>query len=201
MALDDTELPEPYRLSFLIGEICRRNVWVENELRRLAYAFDESPVNSPKWESDYGRMLPQLVTTASQSAVPEPFRRLVAQVANLSITENRNRNRFAHDLWIEIPRQVSPIVGLSPRRGREEVDVEDFRRCAAELARLVARARGLWIIAPSWIGPAADWQNADDLRSWTRVSMGHIADNASAMRGTPGACPEPPGGYVSIGPQ
>lgn len=51
------------------------------------------------------------------------------------------------------------------------------------------RLRGVWIIAPHWLGSGDDgdhrWDDRYDLLSWKRVVMGHIADDRHRVVGTP----------------
>jgi hypothetical protein len=76
--------------------------------------------------------------------------------------------------------------------------MEEIEKCADDLRRAMYRMRGVWIIAPHWVGgPIEDDLDVDDMRSWTRVAMGHIADLPGVIQGTPGSAPEPPDGWRS----
>ena len=195
------DVPEEARLSYLIGEIVRWDVWNENEMRMVCATFDRAGVTAGRWEDDYGRMIPQLLVTIDAVGMPEPFRVLASKVVNAAQRAHQRRNKYAHDILmqdvIRPDKVLSLIKRLSPRPFAE------FESTANELRRLTYQLRALSVIAQSWIGPGLDpnhdWQDADLLRSWTRVAMGHIADVPNEIRGTPGKSPEPPGGYQSFG--
>lgn len=77
--------------------------------------------------------------------------------------------------------------------------IAELAECAQALQRATYRLRGAWIIAPYWLGGERDsWATARDLRSWTRVAMGEIADVPGQILGTEGEAPEPPGGWERL---
>jgi hypothetical protein len=89
---------------------------------------------------------------------------------------------------------VHSAIGKSPPRPM--VELVD---CANGLRACGHRLRGLYIIAPYWLGSEGDgWDDAAGLRSWTRVAMGHLADMPGLIIGTEGPAPEPPGGWDEI---
>jgi hypothetical protein len=195
------KVPEEARLSYLIGEIVSWDVWAENEMRTVCGSFDRAGLTSEPWEVEYGRMIPQLLNAIDASGIPEPFRKLAASVINAAQRAHKRRSRYAHDILIQgrtKPERVLSMIKRDPPR-----PLSEFESTADQLRRLTWRLRALHVIAQSWIGPAldprTDWQDADNLRSWTRVAMDHIADLPFEIRGTPGRCPEPPGGYQSFG--
>ncbi len=196
-----SEIPEQARLSYLIGEIVMWDVWAENETRVLCAALDRAGVTAGGWQGDYGRMIPQLLTAIDEQDIPEPFRELASSVINAALRAHQKRSKYAHDILIPDhaePEKVRSLIKRDPPR-----PLSEFEKTANELRRLTWRLRGLHVIAQSWIGPGlnarTDWQSADDLRSWTRVVMDHIADLPFEIRGTRGKCPEPIGGYQSFG--
>jgi len=74
--------------------------------------------------------------------------------------------------------------------------MKDLEKCADDLKVATWRLRAVWVIAPHWLGgPTDEWETVESLTSWTRVAMGHIADDPHQVRGTPGKSPEPPGGF------
>lgn len=199
------DLPKEFELSFYLGEIVRNDVYAEHEMRVLWNFLDAAGLRQGLSagdykrgrERDFGRLIPQVRKLLSQSAVPPEFRRIALDVIETTHVSHTYRAKLVHDLLVQSPwdgNTVRSAFGTNPPRS-----VDELRQCAAELKRSSWRLRGVWIIAPHWVGGPLDVPVDDEgsLRSWTRVAMGHIEDNPHTVIGTQGDCPEPPSGFRS----
>lgn len=200
------DLPLKYTLSYVIGEVVRNDVFAETEMRLLWREL--SAVLSPgdEMQREMGRLIKQVRSLLNRGEVPAAFRDIGRAVLDEAAAAHRLRNVFIHDQWLHLP-AFRPGSIRSLRRTNEnradgrfgDVALADFERCADELKRSAWRLRGLWITAPYWLGQEPDWTSTDDeLDSWTRVAMGHIADDPEMTRGTPGPAPQPLGGWGGL---
>lgn len=192
VAIED--VPASLRLSFYLGEIVRNDNHAETELAALYRSFDEAGLTSEPRQRDFGRLIPQARRLLVHEQVPEDFRSLVASVLDFTANAHRRRREIVHDLLAHDV--VNPALVRSLRGGQAVVSMTALKGCADDLLVATWRIRGLSVTAPYWIGGRTqDGPDASDLRSWTRVAMGHIADHPHVTIGTEGECPEPPGGW------
>ena len=190
-----TDLPEKYRLSFLVGEIVRNDVFAETEMRTFFYKLNDAGLINELHQQNLGRLVSQVRKALNKNDVPVEFRKLALEVVEGLAVQHRLRSSLAHDQWMHLPK-VRPDKVRSMRRPGTIQPISELEACATELIRLAWRIRGLWIIAPYWLnGDLSDHTSPEDLHSWTRVAMGHIADDPSMTRGTDGEAPHPPGGF------
>jgi hypothetical protein len=184
------DVPDRYALSFLIGEVVRNDVGAESEMRMLWWRLRQAGLVDEKMERDLGRLVKQVRCGLRDPAVPAEFGRIALDVLERTWTAHRLRNELVHDHWVNLPwdaTQIRSMRSASPRQ------LSDLRACAADLLTLTWRLRGVAVIAPAWLGtedhdddePLSD----DDAHSWTRVAMGHIADDPGRVAGTPGPAP------------
>ncbi|MEI5582306.1 MULTISPECIES: hypothetical protein [unclassified Agromyces] len=68
----DVELPEKYRLSFLVGEIVRNDVSTENETRMLWRRLQAVGLLDPD-KFSYGRLFGKLRKALPHPRCPAPF--------------------------------------------------------------------------------------------------------------------------------
>jgi hypothetical protein len=197
--IDYSKVPGEFRLSFVVGEIVRNDVYAENETKVLYKKLCESDVAEERAERDFGRLLPQVLKALELPQVPKPFRQIAAQVINKTQRAHSVRRDTVHDILTQMPFESERIgsgFGKSPR------SLLTLEKCADDLREAIWRIRALWLITPQWLGgPLAGWETVDSLQSWTRVAMGHIVNVPNEIRGTPGKCPEPQGGFrVTVSP-
>jgi hypothetical protein len=191
------EVPEEFRLSFLVGEIVRNDVYAEHEMRLLWGTLHSAGLSGEGEEPhrDFARVIRQVGAQLARPEVPADFRKLAKKVVDATGIVHKYRAGLVHDLLVEGPWMRGKVMAAfsdAPPRGLDEL-----QKCADDLKVLTWRLRGLWIIASSWVGgPVMSYATADGFRSWTRVAMGHIKDDSSTIVGTKGPCPEPPGGYL-----
>jgi len=189
------DLPEKYRLSFLVGEIVRNDVFAETEMRTFFYELSRVGLTTEPHQQNLGRLVGQVRKALNRDAVPIEFRDLALEVVESLAGQHRLRSSLAHDQWMHL-QKVRPEEVRSMRRTGTIRPIRELEECAAELIRLAWRIRGLWIIAPYWLnGDLSDHTSPEDLHSWTRVAMGHIADDSTTTQGTVGEAPHPPGGF------
>lgn len=192
--LDD--LDPKYRLSYLIGEAVRNDVWAESEMRSVWRALYEARLPVGPVQRDFGRLIPQLRKTMHLPSVPADFRDLALEVIEATHAAHQKRNAVTHDLLIQD--HFDSNLVRSMRTSAPPRPLVELQAISEELMTLAWRLRGVWVIAPSWFGGISedDGQTRESLLSWTRVAMGHIRDDVpNAILGTPGDAPEPPGGY------
>lgn len=190
----DAELPEKYRLSFLVGEIVRNDVSTENETRMLWRRLQAVGLLDPD-KFSYGRLFGKLRKALASPQVPGAFRSIALDVLSTADAGHKTRNAFAHTIFMHHPKFGDDLVRPA-RHGVESWQLSKIEDAARDSLRTSWRMRGVWIIAPYWIGgPTDGYETAELLRSWTRVAMGHIADVPGVIEGTPGPAPEPAESY------
>lgn len=189
------ELPERFRLSFLLGEVVRNDVYAEHEMRLVWNVLEDAGLGDGlERQRDFGRLIRQVRKMIVRSEVPDTFRTIASDVIEATHQAHLYRRDLVHDLLTECPQPRG--VALSVFRNHSPRPLEEIDRCGDDLKRASWRLRGLWIIAPSWVGGSLDeYRTVADLQSWTRVAMGNIRDDPGVIVGTAGPSPEPPGGY------
>jgi hypothetical protein len=192
------EVPEPLRLSYLVGEITISDSYTEHEARVLwGVLRGMGLVSGKRWPREFGRLLPLLEDAFAQPEVPDEFRDLVLPLITTTRRWHTYRADLVHDLlatgWGEAGHVQSALSKNPPR------PMTELAECGEALRSCGYRLRGVWIVAPWWLGGKLDsWETPDQLRSWTRVIMGHLADLPNAIIGTEGPSPEPPGGWDAL---
>lgn len=195
---DWSSVPDQYRLSFVVGEIVRNDVYAENETKKLFNVLRENGLPSGEWEQtdpprDFGKVIPLVRAMLALPQVPEPFAKIATKVIELTSRAHAVRRATVHDILIQMPQEPDNIRSGFGRKAR---GMSDLEACADELKEATWRLRAVWIIAPHWLGgPADEWESFESLTSWTRVAMGHIADDPQQVRGTPGNAPTPSDGF------
>jgi len=196
---DWSTIPDEYRLSFVVGEIVRNDVYAENEtkvlfgiLRANGLPCDE---DMPR---DFGYVIPLVRAMLRLPQVPAPFAKIGTQVIELTSRAHAVRRDTVHDILVQMPFEPDRIgSGL----GKKSRQMSDLEKCADDLKEATWRLRAVYVIAPQWLGgPPAEWETVERLALWTRVAMGHIADYPHEIRGTPGRSPEPLGGFRVVDP-
>ncbi|MDR5699857.1 hypothetical protein [Agromyces aerolatus] len=184
-------LPPEYELSFLVGEVARDDVFVESEARVLWRVLHEAELVG-EMQRDFGRLIPQVRRALHAPSVPEAFRTIAVNVLDATLSAHRERNALVHDQWVSLVWAPGELRSARTSRSRQ---LSDLRECAAALKVLTWRMRGVHVIAPRWLGLVEedDVVSAADIRSWTRVAMGHIANDPHRVVGTAGPAPMPPG--------
>lgn len=185
------DVPDRYALSFLISEVVRHDIGAESEMRMVWHWLRQAGLVDEPMERDLGRLIKQVRRGLRDPAVPEEFGRIALQVLERTWTAHRLRNELVHDQWVNVPWNATQIRSMRSATPRQ---LADLRICAADLLTLSWRLRGAAVIAPAWLGtedkddePLSD----ADAHSWTRVAMGHIADEPGRIVGTPGPAPLP----------
>ncbi|MFF1573924.1 hypothetical protein ACFVWR_14350 [Leifsonia sp. NPDC058292] len=192
--LDD--LDHAYRLSYLIGEIVRNDVWAESEMRSVWRALHDAHLPVGEMQRNFGYLVKQVRTALRLPSIPHDFQVLALEVIEATHAVHQMRNTVAHDLLIQD--HFDSNLVRSMRTSAPPRPFAELQAISADLMTMAWRLRGIWVIAPSWIGGASedDGNTRESLLSWTRVAMGHIRDDVpNAILGTPGDAPEPPGGY------
>lgn len=199
-AMGMDELPEQYRLSWLLGELVRNDTSAEHEARVLWNTLRAAGLGSGEiCPRDFGRLLPELRRMVSVESVPNEFSNIATSVIDEVRPAHKLRAVLVHDLLHHGDWTRGRVLSAFNRHPPQTL--ESIEQCAALLSRAIARFRGLWITAPQWVGgEIEDFTETTDMQSWTRVAMGHIADIPGIMQGTPGDTPEPPGGWKSSNP-
>ncbi len=192
------EIPSHLRLSYFVGEIVIRDSYAEHEARMLWNVLRKHEIVSTEYPRAFGGLLTQTRRALRHDRLSEEIRRVAFGVIESAAKWHRYRSDLVHDLlttgWRQEGDDVHSVLNRNPPRPLRELE-----RCADELRLVSYRFRGLWVVMPFWLGaPAEGWESAEDFRSWTRVAMGHIADDPLVMRGTPGPSPEPQGGWDAI---
>lgn len=188
------QVPARHELSFFIGEIVRNDVVLETEMRALWRQLRAVGLAEDEMQRNLGRTISQVRKMVREQAVPLAFRDLALEVVDLAADAHRERSVLAHDQWMQLPYRPDEVSSM--RRPNSRRPLEELGQCAADLLRIAWRTRALWIIAPYWVGgDLSDHTSPDDLHSWTRVAMGHIADDERMVFGTLGEAPHPPGGF------
>lgn len=194
LGMVDAELPEKYRLSFLVGEIVRNDVSTENETRMLWRRLQAVGLLDPD-KFSYGRLFGKLRKALASPQVPGAFRSIALDVLSTADAEHKTRNALAHTIFMHHPKFGDDLVRPA-RHGVGSWQLSKIEDAARDSLRTSWHMRGVWIIAPYWIGgPTDGYESAESLQSWTRVAMGHIADVPGVIEGTPGPAPEPTEGY------
>lgn len=189
------DLDPKYRLSYLVGEIVRNDVGVESEMRMVWRKLHDAGLPIGDLQRDFGRLLPQVRKTLEHPEVPVDFKAIASDVLEAASKAHQLRNAFAHDQLLQDYFDEDLVRSMRARTPPRPMT--DLQNLADDLLKLTWRTRGVWIIAPPWVGgPLDDFSDRDGLISWTRVAMGHIRDDIpNAIVGTDGESPEPPGGY------
>jgi|GEM_PF-1780855 len=191
------DVPEGQRLNYFTGDIVISDSFAEHEARVLWNTLYDVKLVSGKRPEMFGALLPRLQEAFERPEVPEDIRGIALGLIETTQRWHRYRRDMVHDLLVMgwgRDDDVHSAIGKHPPRPMLEI-VE----CASALRTCGFRLRGLYIVAPYWLGGKPDgWDNADALRSWTRVAMGHLADVPGSILGTPGDAPEPPGGWDAI---
>lgn len=192
--MSDEEVPPQHRLSFLIGEVARSDVSAETEMRGLWWHLRDAGLGTDeeKMAREFGRLIKQVGALLRSEMVPSGFADIAGEVVEAARAAHAKRNELVHDQWVHLPWTEDRIRS---QRRPESKQFSDLRQCADDLREVMWRTRGAWIIAPLWFGrpEVADMQPSE-VRSWTRVAMGHIDWNSpSQMTGTDGPAPMPPG--------
>lgn len=192
------DVPNELRMSYFVGEIVIRDSYAEHEARVLWNVLRAHQVVDSDYPREFGRLLKHMRRALLNEAVPEDIRQIALGVVEQATRWHRYRSALVHDLlstgWRQDDGDVHSRLNKNPPR-----PLRDLEQCADGLRLATYRFRGLWIVMPFWLGAEGDgWESADDLRSWTRVAMGHIADELHVMKGTPGSAPEPRGGWDEI---
>lgn len=195
--LSPDEVPEELRLNYYVGAIVISDSVAEHEARVLWGKLSSVGRVTGNYPQMFGRLLPELERTFEQPDLPSELREMALDVLATTRHWHRYRRDLVHDLltvgWGRND-DVYSALGKHPPRPMLEL-----AECAAGLRNAGYRLRGLWIIAPLWLGgEVKGWETAADLRSWTRVAMGHIADVPNVVMGTEGPSPEPPGGWGAV---
>lgn len=191
------DVPKEQRLNYYMGEIVISDSFAEHEARVVWRELERAHLVSNKQPAMFGRLLPRLRDAYELPQVPKDLREIASELLDTTWKWHRYRRDMVHDLlvmgWGRTDDVHSAFRKHPPRPMREIVD------CAIGLRECSYRLRGLWIISPHWLGTAEEvWEEADDLRSWTRVAMGHLADVPGVITGTKGPAPEPPTGWDGI---
>lgn len=191
------DVPKEQRLNYYTGEIVISDSFAEHEARVVWRELERAHLVSGKQPHMFGRLLPRLRDAFAMPQVPNDLREIALELLDTTRKWDQYRRDLVHDLlvmgWGRTDDVHSAFRKHSPRPMREIVD------CASGLRECSYRLRGLWIISPHWLGTAQEvWEEADDLRSWTRVAMGHLADVPGVIMGTKGPAPEPPPGWDGI---
>ena len=191
------EVPEEFRLNYYMGEIVISDSFAEHEARVFWNVLHGVGLMVGRRPDMFGRLLPALEAAVGGPTVPAEFRDIATPLLESARVWHKYRRDLVHDLLVKgwgRGDEVRSALGKHPPRPMQEIV-----QCAEELRRASFRLRGLWIIAPYWLnGPRDSWADAESLRSWTRVAMGHIADVPNAIIGTEGPAPEPPGGWEAV---
>lgn len=188
------DVPERYRLSYLVGEIVRNDSYAEHEARVLWHRLRAVGLGAERPLREFGRLLSELRRMMRDDRVPGDFSVIGQGAVDELAAAHRLRASLVHDVLMQVPwrdGQVISAIRRAPNR-----PIQDLADCAETLRRGMYRMRGLWIIAPQWVGGVLEEPlDVPDLVSWTRVAMGHIADTLGIIEGTPGDSPIPPGGW------
>lgn len=195
VAIED--VPAPLRLSFYLGEVVRNDNHAESELGALYRSFQEAGLAAEPMQRDFGRLIPQMRKLLGNERVPKPFAGVAIGALDFAGNAHRRRRELVHDLLTQDVLNANQVRSMRGRRPPRPMS--ELKNCADDLLTATWRIRGLWITAPYWIGgQVEEGHDASDLRSWTRVAMGHIADHPYATIGTEGEAPEPPGGWRTL---
>lgn len=191
------DVPKEQRLNYYTGEIVISDSFAEHEARVVWRELERAHLVSGKQPDMFGRLLPRLRDAFELPQVPNDLREIALELLDTTRKWHQYRRDMVHDLlvmgWGREDDVHSAFRKHPPRPMREIVD------CAMGLRECSYRLRGLWIISPHWLGTAEEvWEDADDLKSWTRVAMGHLADVPGVITGTKGPAPEPHPGWDGI---
>jgi cell division protein FtsL len=86
------DMPEMYRLSFLVGEIVRNDTYAEHETRVLWNRLRDAGLGEENRQRDFGRLLPQVRSMLAEDRVPTKFRRLATQVVDDTLHAHQYRS-------------------------------------------------------------------------------------------------------------
>jgi len=191
------EVPKEFQLNYYVGDIVISDSFAEHAARVFWHTLGQVGLVSGGQPEMFGRLLPKLVMAVDAPALPAEFREIAVPLLELAQKWHRYRRDLVHDLlvtgWGE-GNDVRSAIGKHPVR-----PMSDLIECSEQLRKIGWRLRGLSVIAPYWLNGVHDeWEEADNLRSWTRVAMGHIAERKDVIVGTTGPAPEPPGGWDAI---
>ena len=183
-------VPREFEFSFLVGEVVRNDVFVETETRVLWETLSMAGLAAGALQRDYGRLLPVVRKAMRSASIPSPLRDIALPVIQAALEAHRERNLLVHDQWITVPWSPGEVRALRRPKRRQ---LSELHALSAQLLSLTWRMRGVTIITPAWLGQENEAADANDLHEWTRVAMGHIADDHHRVRGTAGPAPLPPG--------
>lgn len=192
------EIPSGLRLSYFVGEIVIRDSYAEHEARVLWNVLRTHEIVDKNHSREFGWLLDDLRKALRHKSIPDEIRQVARNVVRLATRWHKYRSALVHDLlttgWREGDDDVHSAINKEPPRPLRELE-----QCADGLRQATYRFRGLWVVMPFWLGAGGEgWESAEDFRSWTRVAMGHIAEDPHVMRGTPGPSPEPRDGWDAI---
>jgi hypothetical protein len=192
-----TEIPEELQLNYYMGEIVISDSFAEHEARVLWAALFGAGILAGKRPEMFGRLLPQLEDAFGLPQVPAELREIALPLLATTRKWHKYRRDLVHDLlvtgWGRDDAVQSALGKNAPR------PMDELAECGTTLRTCSMRLRGLYLIAPWWLGGTLDsWVDADGMRSWTRVAMGHIGDLPNMILGTEGPSPEPPGGWDAL---
>lgn len=192
-----TEVPEELQLNYYLGSIVISDSFAEHEARVFWYVLHSVGLVSGNRPEMFGRLLPNLEAAMNEPAVPAKFRDIALPLLEWARKWHTYRRDLVH---------VLPVTGWGKSKDVNSAigkhlpgPMSDLIKCSEELRTVSWRLRGTYMIAPYWLNGLHDaWEKADNLRSWTRVAMGHIADEPNSIIGTKGPAPNPPDGWDSI---
>jgi hypothetical protein len=192
------EVPDALRLNYYVGAIVINDSFTEHEGRVFWNTLREAGLTEDDYPREFGRLLRDVKKVLRAPEAPAEFRTLARDVIITTAKWHRYRSDLVHDLptmgWGRRSDDVVSALNKNPPR-----PMRDLATCAERLQTSGYRLRGLYIIAPYWLGVVGDgWDTAANLRSWTRVAMGEIADVRGTITGTEGPSPEPPGGWDEV---
>ncbi len=150
-----------------------------------------------KRPSSFGRLLHAVRSAVDDDPrVPPPLKELASPVLRAVKEAHDERNRLAHDYWVQIPGQHHRAHSGSRKDSRELVELTAL---AVNLKDLLFRVRGLWIITPAWFETGVEPElTALDLHDWTRIIQGGIHPDTKAVTATEGPAVLPPGWAVGL---
>jgi len=128
---DWATVPDEYRLSFVVGEIVRNDVYAENETKVL---FNTLRANGLPCEAemprDFGNVIPLVRAMIALSQVPAPFATIATKVIELTSRAHAVRRNTVHDILIQMPYEPQRI---GSGFGRKPRFMSDLERCADNL--------------------------------------------------------------------
>lgn len=184
-----SKIPDQLALSFYIGEVVRNDVATESEMRILWSHLHRAELVTAPMPRDLGRLIRQVRPALRDERVPVAFGDIALDVLERTWVAHQLRNKLVHDQWLQLPWRPTQIASMHSATRRQ---LDDLESCADALLTLMWRMRGVATVMPAWLGLIDDDEiSEDEIRSWTRVAMGHIASNPRQVVGTPGPAPMP----------